>query len=316
MERAVTASAVRVTIFDWPEGSRSGNRLTTLLGMAPLAGSPTVVTGSVGQHLVWSGRAHGGLAALYRALGPALRASGLAAILADPGLEIFVAPAGEMTVLSASPELDATLGRTNAAVGGTRLRDQLERFASQHSAGGTEADGQTGDSEVDAGARRVAGETPFIAGAVEAVDFDLVIGSVAIVMERHDTDGFLEEAWVSCERDDLRTEFLTPGTCRVPGEDFDDSLTWRAAQWRWRRAVKGEAEDPGSWRLCGHCDVHPLAVRQLLPERLGPWVSVATQEAIDLCTDLVDGGDPRFADARDRLARELAVLDFPGFVDS
>lgn len=142
---------------------------------------------------------------------------------------------------------------------------------------------------------------------LEALDFDRLGGADTTLVERCDHDGFLEESWVSREHAGWRTELLSPGTCRIPGESFDEALRWRVAQWRWvgRDPTSGRDEE---WELRAHAPMNALGVIRLLPEPMHGWVRKATRDGIELCGSLVEGGELAFLEDERRLKDELEAV--------
>ena len=132
------------------------------------------------------------------------------------------------------------------------------------------------------------------------------------------SDGMLGEAWASFRGPRYRTDFLAPGSEGVPGQELEESLTWRAAQWERvdgvaaPRPVAGGAHssdllcDDG-WELLAWSPIGALEVRRLLPSNLGQWVARATESAITTAQWL-SAQTPRFAPLAVSLAEQLREL--------
>ncbi len=141
-------------------------------------------------------------------------------------------------------------------------------------------------------------------GVHGGLDFDRLARASATLIERCDSEGLLEEAWISCQTADWRTEFLSPGTCRIPGEAFGESLRWRVAQWRWEAAGGHEAR----WVLRAHGPMNALGVVRLVPPPMHDWIAKATADGLEVCRSLAERGALRFTEDHRRLSVELAAL--------
>lgn len=283
----------RLTVHGWaarpdPELERAIAYVTTFEhGNQP----PAVLGDGDRRHLAWRGAVTGGALTLYEQLAPALAGHDLDASFADARLEAFVPAIGPVVLLAED-------GRRVALD-----RDEFERRIELLDRGGRAEDlfvtpdrGDPAREEADPG------RTAWL----EALTARVACAEVTIV-ERFDPDGFLEEAWSTCQVLGWRVEFLTPGTCRGPEDSLETCLVWRVAEWEW--AAGADGHQLGRWRLRERRAVEAREVAAALPDALATWVARATAEGIELCQALVDGGEAHFAGARLRLRAELAALD-------
>lgn len=290
-------SPSRLTVHGWParpepEVERAIAYVTTFeRGNEP----PVVLGAGERRQLAWRGAITGGVLTLYEHLAPVLQAHGLDATFADARLEVYVPPHGPLMVLGED-------GR-----GLPLARAEFERRIARMDHGDGAAELFTGPAAAAATPDGTAeGEDPARSAWLEALTARVACAEVTLV-ERFDPDGFLEEAWSTCQVLGWRVEFLTPGTCRAPEDSLENCLVWRVTEWEWLPA--GNGRQLGRWRLSGRRAVEAREVAAALPDALAAWVARATEEGIDLCQALVDGGEGHFADARLRLRAELAALD-------
>ena len=277
----------RLTVHGWPEEPDASLEweiayMTTFEG----GNEPPVVLGAgAGRHLAWRGTVTGGVLTLYEQLGPLLREHGLDAAFADARVEAYVPAQGPVFVLA-----DGGGGQELSREAFEREIARLDRAA-------------PGGDRFDSAATPPPDGTR--AAWLEALAARVACAEITLV-ERFDPDGFLEEAWSTCQSLGWRVEFLTPGTCRAPEDSLETCLVWRVAEWEWVSAPG--ADRLGRWRLRDRRPVAAHEVAAALPEALATWVVRATEEGIELCEALVDSGDPQFAGARLRLRAELAAL--------
>ncbi|HEX8103884.1 MAG TPA: hypothetical protein VF533_14805 [Solirubrobacteraceae bacterium] len=291
--------ASRLIVHGWPATPDSAlERAVAEVTTFEAGNAPPVVLGSGGgRHLEWRGTLTGGVLTLYEHLAPVLCRAGLDASLADPRLEVHVAAAGDVVVLRDD-------GR-----GPALARDEFERRIRQVDRGADAADvfaPRPGDSAPAGIAPRDADDGAAARSTwLEALTARVACAEVTVI-ERFDPDGFLEEAWSTCQALAWRVEFLTPGTCRAPDDLLEACLVWRVAEWEW--AGGADAREVGRWRLRRQRPLEAREVAAALPGSLAGWVARATEEGIELCQALVDGGEPEFAGACRRLQAELAAL--------
>lgn len=297
---AIERLDTRLTVFDWPERPDPALEAAVahLAAFEQGNGKPTLLRAEGRCHLAWHGRLTGGLGTLYERLAPFLRLDGLDAHFADSRLEVFAPARGPLVLLGAERraeilgrgEFERRLALVDAG------RPVAATFPLPEGAG----DAPAGDSRpaLPALDRAPATPPPFAEGLRDAD---------ATLTERYDPDGFLEEAWVSCQTLEWRTDFMAPGTARIPGEAFAETLVWRTARWEWL-AERGGDHDVGRWALRSHGSLTASDVAALLPPALGWWVRRATEEGVRLCEALRDGGEEHCDDAELRLRTELAQL--------
>lgn len=279
----------RLTVLGWPDepSPALADGISYVTGFEEGNPAPVVLGSGVSRHLSWRGDVTGGLATLYEQLASLLAAGGLDATFADPRMEVYVPVAGPVTVLPAA---------------GRPLR--LDRRAFERRL--AEADRGRFAADLFAGGRADVPD-PVWYHAARAVLAEAQI----TVVERRDPDGVLEETWTSCRSADRRLDFVAPGTSRDDEDSFETSLGWRVHEAVWRSA-RAEAEDEderyGSWRTVSRRGVTAVEVAALLPDALLPWVVAATQNGVEVCRALTEGGEPQFGPARRRLRTELAQL--------
>ena len=296
----------RLTIFDWPDRPdlRLEEAVTHLAAFEAGNAEPEILEADGGRHLAWEGSLTGGLATLYERLSPFLVEQGLDAVFADARLEVFAPATGPVVVLGVRrrpavlprPDFERRMARldqgdeVDSSFPPSAVARALERALP--AARSCAAAARSGTQ-----ARRL---TPFRAERLSDAE--------TTVTERYDPAGNLEEAWISCQTLDWRTDFLAPGTCRVPGERLERSLMWRSAQWEWL-AERGSDSDLGRWVLRAHNTSTAADVAALLPAgSLTEWVRRTTEEGIRLCGALIEGGRREVEPARDRLCCELRAL--------
>ena len=303
-----------LTLLDWPE-SPDDALVEAIFDVIPASGgrdAPVVLNAGPSAHLTWRGPYEGGVLCMYRALDPVFRTRGLAAIYRSATLEVFVPAVGEVMALGGlrhiaraewddwvrcverDEQLAARLGRP----GSRSLTDVRRRWSG--------APGR--------GARTV---TPGSADR-DALDFTLLAGCHLTLSEWYDPEGMLGEAWASFRGPRHRTDFLAPGSEGVPGQELEESLTWRVAQWERldgvapsRLVASGSHSsdllfDDG-WQLRAWSPIDALEVRRLLPASLGQWVARTTESAITTAQWL-SAQTPRFAPLALSLAEQLREL--------
>lgn len=294
----------RLTIFDWPERPelRLEEAVAYLAGFEAGNGEPVVLTAEGARHLAWEGTLTGGVATLYERLSPLLLEHGLDAVFGDSRLEVFAPARGQVVVLGV---------RRRPAV---LDRDEFEQRMARLDHGGDldtsfpPADVAAVDRAPRPLARKIAPGRPCQHDeSMTRFRIDRLGDAETTLTERYDAAGNPEEAWVSCQSLDWRTDFLAPGTCRVPGERFECSLVWRIAQWEWL-TERGSDLDIGRWVLRSHNTTTAAEVASLLSGSLAWWVRRATEGGIRLCQALLDGGEAAFEPALHRLSDELAGL--------
>lgn len=297
----------RLTIFDWPDRPdlRLEEAVAHLAAFEAGNGEPVVLAAEGGRHLSWEGTLTGGFATLYERLAPFLVDHGLDAVFADARLEVFAPAFGPVVVLG--------VRRRPAVLDRCDFERRLARLDRGGDVDGSFPPASPGPEAAHSGqplARKIPAAAVTRAHAHEAIAqfrVDRLGDAEATLTERYDPAGHLEEAWVSCQTLDWRTDFLAPGTCRVPGEAFERSMVWRIAQWEWL-AERGSDSDLGRWVMRSHNTSTAADVATLLSDSLTWWVRRATEEGIRRCQALVDDGERCFEPALRRLADELAGL--------
>jgi hypothetical protein len=277
-----------LTLLNWPEAP-DDELISTIFEVipAPAGGNAPIVLGErQAAHLAWRGRFDGGVLGMYRALDPLFRRRGVAALYGSPTLEVFVPAFGDVMVLGSLRQLPRE--QWDAWV---ESDDRDEQLANRlgNAAAGSLADVR----ERWAGVRREAGALCSEACGSDraALDFDLIAGCHLTLSEWYDGDGVFGEAWASYRGARHRTDFLAPGSEGVPGQEIEESLTWRVAQWD---HVEGAAPprplacsthssdllaDDG-WRLRAWAPLGAVEVCRLLPKQLAPWVARATENGV------------------------------------
>ena len=301
---AIDRVDTRLTIFDWPDPPdlRLEEAVAHMASFESGNAEPVVHEADGGRHLSWEGTLTGGLATLYERLSPLLLAHGLDAVFADGRLEVFAPAMGPIVVLGVRRR-PAVLARHDFE---RRLAllvrgDEVDRSFPP----GAAAPG--GAAVLPPGRPRLPAPRPGATTSMDRFRVDRLGDAEATLTQRYDSAGNLEEAWVSCHTLDWRTDFLAPGTRRVPGEEFERSMVWRIAQWEWL-AERGSDLDLGRWVLRAHNTSTAADVAGLLAGSLGWWVRRATEDGVRLCRTLIDSGDACFESALRRLADELAGL--------
>jgi hypothetical protein len=277
--------------------------------------SPALLEDDSGRHMCWRGYITGGVTTVWEMLGEVLLREGLSAMYTDPLVEAFVPARGESV---------AVLGalRRPVRLSLQEWREQVGRAANSHDLHSVMiglGSGE-GESEIRAARAAVGADTSSrYEGRPEQIEvrapgevlLELVEESDVTLTERFDPEGFEEGSWASCQVLRWRTEFLSPGTIRIPGQSYDDSLTWRVAQWEWvpadegdERAQEGE-DDP--WKLRGQMPVRAQDVAEHLPDELRQWVERATHRGIERAEDLRDEV-PEVTSVVESLRKQLAEL--------
>jgi hypothetical protein len=305
----------RLTVVDWPADADDElvEAVERIAGFATANDAPAVLDAGASAHLAWRGYITGGLVTLYEALGVLLSEHGLGAFYADPRLEVFVPPAGDVVVLGALRHPIAVSRQewddhVSSASDGNALAARFIRDALDERA-----------SDVVAEARQAAEEDahPFAAvrpAAIEMtapgeVDFDLLQDTECELTERYDPEDNLQDAWLTFRVLRWRTDFVAPGTVMPPSERLEDSTGWRVSQWEWLDGDEDERDEEGErWALRTHMPLTPAEVAEWAPDPLRPWVRRMTEEGVRLLTELADE-EPVFLDAARRLKAELDALE-------
>lgn len=306
------APLASLTVLGWPRDPphELWREIRRLVAFGPTTPAAQVLPGG-DRHLAWRGPLPGGVVTLYEHLGALLRAHGLDFLVADPRLEVFLPAQARPVVLGASrrpwrltyEQFEEGLKRLD------RGDDPAVVFAPRPQ--GPRVESMPASADDDGSARELPGEEEnmLLGLAAPAPDLELLQGAETRLVERYDAEGLLEEAWVSRQALAWRTEVLAPGTSRIPGEEFDDSLCWRIAQWECTPDLScAEGSDEGRWVLRAHAAMSATSVARVLPEPLRAWVAKATDDGIDLCQSLIEGGEPQFATAQAQLLDELDSL--------
>lgn len=79
-------------------------------------------------------------------------------------------------------------------------------------------------------------------------------------------------------------------------------------QWRWQGADVAEADQDGDWVLCAHGPMNALGVIRLVPAAMRNWVLKATNDGIELCRSLIEGGERQFVVDQRHLEQEQSAL--------
>jgi hypothetical protein len=300
-----------LTLLDWPDSPDDGlvEAIFELIPAGRGRDAPVVLSTGDGAHLAWRGSLEGGVLCMYRTLDPVFRTRGLGAVYGSAALEVFVPAVGEVMALGGlrhvaraewddwvrcverDEQLAARLGRP----GSGSLTDVRRRWAGAPGRGART--GTPGSADRD------------------ALDFGLLAGCHLTLSEWYDPEGMLGEASASFRGPRHRTDFLAPGSEGVPGQELEESLTWRVAQWE---RLDGVAPSPlvasglhwsdDGWQLRAWSPIDALEVRRLLPPSLGQWVARTTESAITTAQWL-SAQTPRFAPLALSLAEQLRELD-------
>jgi hypothetical protein len=303
-----------LTVLNWPVAPDDDLVSAIFDLIADGTGDAPVVLGDGdGTHLAWRGPFEGGVLGMYRLLDPVLGRRGLSALYASAALEVFVPPAGDVMALRGLRHV-----KRDDWDAWVRCAERDEHLAAQ--LGGR---GQASAAELKrrwAGARRanrdLMARPP---GDPGKLDLGLLAGCHMTLTEWYDPDGMLGEAWASFRGTSHRTDFLAPGSEGVPGQELEESLTWRVTQWE---RVEGDGPPPSplasgahssdlinddDWRLCAWAPMDALEVRRLLPESLGQWVARATENGVATAQWLT-AQTPRFAPLASSLREQLREL--------
>jgi hypothetical protein len=289
--------------------------LTELTQLERWNDSPAPLEDDSSRHLCWRGYVTGGVTTVWEMLGELLLREGLSAMYTDPLVEAFVPARGESV---------AVLGplRRPVRLSLEEWREQVGRAANSHDlhdamirlgSGGAESEIRAARAAVgaDSSSRYQGRPEQIEVRAPGEVLLELVEESDVTLTESFDPDGFEEGSWASCGVLRWRTEFLAPGTARVPGQSYDDCLTWRVAQWEW---APDDEEDQGStegeeaaWKLRGQMPVRAPDVAEHLPDELRQWVERATRHGIERADELRDEV-PGAVSVAESLRSQLAEL--------
>ena len=304
-----------LTLLKWPVAP-DDELIAAIFEFIPAAAdgnAPVLLGEGEGAHLAWRGSFEGGVVGMYRVFDPVFQPRGLAAIYASPVLEVFVPGQGDVM-----------------ALGGLRhvQREEWDEWVRC-----SERDEQIADRLGEGRARSLADvrrrwegvrrqgralRAPARTSDRSAIDFGLLAGCHLTLSEWYDADGVFGEAWASFRGPRHRTDFLAPGSEGVPGQEIEDSLTWRVAQWDRMpgfappRPVASGAHssdllcDEG-WGLRAWAPVDALEVSRTLPKTLGSWVARATENGVATAQWLT-AQTPRFAPLAVSLRQQLREL--------